>query len=369
MRMQRPGKNLVVLLLALAGLGWLGTRWLGARARAERQDWPDAEGLVWLPPPRAATTVAMGYRQLWADINWARVLVYYSQERRERPTFQYRYLTRFLDNIVALDPKFKRVYEWATYAVTFQGGTLKAEEHRLSLPYLERAMKEFPDTYRFFWLAGLRYYIYLESDDPAERRRMREHGAALIERAMHKPDAPTNITTLAAGLRTQLGQHERALDNLRQVIMTTEDPEAQKTLIQTYRNLAGKEFPEEATRAKAELQRGWMAELPFASPNMYVALGDRPAATFDLEALVAEQDLFSKLLEEPATEDEALDAADAGGEPTTDASNAGSQPPESANAGGEPATDAANDGSEPARGAAGSADAPAQRGATATPVP
>jgi tetratricopeptide (TPR) repeat protein len=324
-RMQRPAKSLVLLLLALAGLGWLGTRWLGARARAERQDWPDAEGLVWLPPPRAAAAVAMGYRQLWADINWARVLVYYSQERRERPTFQYRYLTRFLDNIIALDPKFKRVYEWATYAVMFQGGTLKAEEHRLSLPYLERAMKEFPDTYRFFWLAGLRYYIYLKSDDPAEQRRMREHGAALIERAMHKPDAPTNITTLAASLRTELGQHERALDNLRQVIMTTDDPKAQETLIQKYRALAGKEFPEEATRAKDELQRGWMRELPFAPPNMYVVLGDRPPATFDFEALAAEQDVFSALLNEPAPDQKELDAADASDEPAPDATGAGSK--------------------------------------------
>ncbi|HWN68439.1 MAG TPA: hypothetical protein VNM90_12445, partial [Haliangium sp.] len=67
--MQRTGNSLVVLLLvlAVAGAGWLGTHGLGARARAEREAWPEGEGLVWLPPPRAAPIVAMGYRQLWAD--------------------------------------------------------------------------------------------------------------------------------------------------------------------------------------------------------------------------------------------------------------------------------------------------------------
>ena len=59
--MQRTGNSLVVLLLvlAVAGAGWLGTHGLGARARAEREAWPEGEGLVWLPPPRAAPIVAM----------------------------------------------------------------------------------------------------------------------------------------------------------------------------------------------------------------------------------------------------------------------------------------------------------------------
>jgi hypothetical protein len=341
--MQRTGKSLMVLLVAVAAAGWLGAHGLGARARAERESWPEGEGLVWLPPPNAAPIVAMGYRQLWADMDWARMLVYYGLERRETKTFQYRYLTRFLDNIIALDPKFKRVYDWAAYAVLFQGGTVKAEEYRLSMRYLERAMQEFPDTYRFFWLAGTRYYIYLPTDDPAEKRRYHERAAMLMEQAMRRPDAPSDLTTYVAGLRTQLGQHERALNDLREVIMTTEDPEAQQRLIEVYRTAAGKEFPEEATRAKVELQRGWMEQMPFASPHMYIVLGDRPPRVIDLEALAAEQSVFSTLLDEPAPQqDEAPDQ-----EPD-EAAGAGAPPPGGASAG---------------------AQAPAQRGAPATPVP
>jgi hypothetical protein len=309
--MQRTGKNLLVLLVtvALASACWLGTRGLGAQARTQREAWPEAEGLVWLPPPQAAPILAMGYRQLWADINWSRLLVYYGSNWSEDVSFRFRYLMRFLDNVIALDPKFKRVYEWGSYAVTFQGGRVELEEYELSVRYLERGMQEFPDHWRYFWLAGIRYYIDLESEDPAEQRRLREHGAALIEQAMHKPDAPENMALLAAGLRSDLGQHERALDNLRQIILTTDNAEAQEKLIQTYRGLAGKEFPEEATRAKLELQRGWMAELPFASPDMYVVLGDRPPAAIDVYALAAEQSVFSALIAEDAPEDEAGEAS------------------------------------------------------------
>lgn len=354
--MQRTGKSLVALLVAMvmAGVGWLGAHGLSARARAERETWPEGEGLVWLPPPRAAPIVAMGYRQLWADIDWARALVYYGLNRRDSATYQFRYLTRFLDNIIALDPKFKRVYDWGAYALLFQGGTVKAEEYRLSMPYLERAMQEFPDSYRFFWLAGIRYYIYLETDDPAEKRRYHERAAMLMEQAMRKPDAPRDLAMYAVGLRTQLGQHQRALHDLREVIMTTEDPEAQEQLIDAYRTMVGKEFPEEATRAKAELQRGWMEQMPFASPHLYVALGDRPPRAIDLDALAAEQSLFSALFDEPAPVEEPPEAP-----PEAPPEEPREAPDDAAGTGGESAPTGAETG----------AQAPAQRGAPATPVP
>lgn len=339
-RLSRRIRPLLVGLL-VAALCWLGARAVGAHAQDAQRTWPEGEGLVWLPPPRAAPVVAMGYRQLWVDVNWARLLVYFGTHQREDASFRFRYLTRFLDNIIALEPKFERVYEWASYAVTYQGGTAEPEEYALSVRYLEQAMQQFPDGYRYFWLAGIRYYMDLESDDPEEQRRLRERGAMLIEQAMQKPDAPANIAELAAGLRTKLGQHERALENLRQVILATEDPKKQEKLIATYRQMAGKEFPEEATRAKAELQRSWMRELPFASPSLYLILGDRPAAAFDLDALAAQPDVVGALLAEPA---EPADEPPAG--ESLDAT-----------------------GSEPPAGATGDTRAPADRGAGATPVP
>ena len=338
----RTSRTALPLLASLlvAGACWLGASGLGARARSLQETWPRGEELVWLPPPQAAPILAMGYRQLWADVTWARVLVYYGTNSREDASYSFRYLTRFLDNIIALDPKFERVYEWASYAVTYQGGTVKPEEYVLSARYLEQAMKQFPDRYRHFWLAGIRYYMDMESSDPAEKRRLRERGAALIEQAMLKPDAPANIAELAAGLRTQLGQHERALENLRAVILSTENPKTQATLIEAYKKMAGKAFPDEAAQAKAELQKRWLAELPFAPIHTYILLGDRPAPTVDLETLVTGKDLFSTLLEEP----EATAEPEATGEPEDTAGDAG---------------EATAPGTEVQK--------PAQRGATATP--
>jgi hypothetical protein len=362
--------------LLLAGALWLGASGLGARARSLQETWPRGEELVWLPPPQAAPILAMGYRQLWADVTWARVLVYFGTNAREDVNYRFRYLTRFLDNILALDPKFRRVYEWASYAVTYQGGTVEPEEYELSVRYLERAMKVYPDHWRYFWLAGIRYYMDLESSDPAEQRRLRERGAALIEAAMLKPDAPTNIAELAAGLRTKLGQQERALENLRAVIMSTEDPEKQARLIATYKQMAGKAFPDEAAQAKAELQQRWIEELPFTPAHMYILLGDRPAPTVDIETLLAETDVLGTLLEEPEAAEEATDAEPEAAEEADAAAAPGTaeKPADAAAAPGDATAPGTAEKPADAAGAPGDATAPgtavqkpAQRGAAATP--
>ena len=278
-------------MAALAVVLWLGAQTLGQAARDQRANWPRSEDYVYLlPSPEAAPVVWAGYRELFADVYWAFALVYYGSSLVGEADF--RYLERFIDNVLALDGKFKRVYQWASYAVMFQDEQATQDEHRLSVKYLERGIKAFPDDYEFFWAAGIRYFLDLHSDDPAERRRFRERGAELIEQAMRKPNAPTALATFAASLRMKLGQKQRALHDLREMILLTEDREAQEVLIQRYNRLSRQQFPAEAQRAKDDFRRRWQRELPFASPSMYILLGDRPDAVIDFEALATDRDLF-----------------------------------------------------------------------------
>jgi len=55
---------------------------------------------------------------------------------------------------------------------------------------------------------------------------------------MRKPDAPQDLATQAATIRTKLGQHERAIDNLREMIMTTDNERARKKMLRRLALLA-----------------------------------------------------------------------------------------------------------------------------------
>ncbi|MEM9490752.1 MAG: hypothetical protein AAGC55_16510 [Myxococcota bacterium] len=268
-------------------------------ARGDRASWPlpvesCVGGVPPLLPPELAPIVYADYRQVSADAMWASALVYYGSSLVGDADF--RCLKLYLDNVLALDPRFYRVYRWAAYAVTFQNEQATQDEYRLSVDYLERGMEAFPDDYEFFWVAGIRYFLDLYSPDPDERRRLRERGAELIEQAMRKPNAPRALGTFAASLRMKLGQKERALQSLLEMIMLTESERARQVLIARYQAIAKTDFPDEARRVREQFERSWQRELPYASPHLYVILGDRPSAIIDFDQLATSRDLFGAQL-------------------------------------------------------------------------
>jgi tetratricopeptide (TPR) repeat protein len=288
---QRP--LTVALGIAAAGLLWTGGQALQASALEDRARWPRSEDLVLLPPPELAPIVYLGYREAAADVTWSRALVYYGSTKAEGS--DYRYLEKFVDNVIALDPRFKRVYRWAAYAVTFKEDVAKPEEFRKSLEYLEKGMAEFPDDYELFWIAGMRYYLDLRTDDDAERQRNKEHGAELIERAMRKPNAPPDLATLAATFRTRIGQKERAIRELREMILVTDNEKAQEKMVDRLRTLMAEgdaALVDEMLRAKVDFEARWQADMPWVPRTLYLILGPTPPAAIDLAALAVDRDLI-----------------------------------------------------------------------------
>ena len=253
-------------------------------ALEERATWPRTEDYaIFLPSPEAAPIIYAGFREVAADITWVRLLVYYGTSMIGEA--DYRYLELFIDNVIALDPMFERAYSWAMRAVTYRHARATQDEFQKSLAYARKGMDMFPDNYEFFFEAGIlcTHDIYVE--DPDELRRYRELGADYIDQAARRPDAPTNLATLAAALRTKLGQKQRALRNLREMILITENKKAREVLLQRYRDIAKQAFPDEARRAMEALDEAWRREVPYAGPSMYILLGDRPAPIIDLDAL------------------------------------------------------------------------------------
>jgi hypothetical protein len=295
----------VALLLPLALVAWLASQALAHRVNQERDSWPRTESYVVLPPARLAPILSLGYRELWADITWCRGLVYYGSSLTGETDL--RYLETFIDNIIALDPQFKRVYRWAAYAVTFKESGKKVNvqaatqaEFESSVRYLERGIEAFPDGYELYWLAGLRYWLDLRPDDPVLRQHYKERGAELVEEAMRKKDAPKDLATLAASLRTKLGQKRRALRDLKEMVLSTDDEEARKKLLQRVGYLASTDVMDELAAARTAFDQAWQANLPAAPPDLMVILGPRPSRQIDFRKLAADRDLFGA--EEDPTE-------------------------------------------------------------------
>ena len=286
---------------------WISLLWFGARAMqadalSQRAQWAPELQTKSVPPRGTAPFLALGYTEAAADAYWAVTLGYYGSSIRGDES--YRYLESLIDTVIDLDPHFEPIYEWAPYAVTHNGkdGTATQKEIRLSIRYLERAMTIFPDRYEFPWTAGQRYFFDLQSPTPEQQRKDRARGAALVEIAVNRPDAPEDLANNAAFMHSKLGQEQRALAILREKVLTTHDKTVRDELLARLRYYDQSGAADEIAAAEKrfrDLHRRYLRDGP---EDLFVIIGPKPSAIIDFDKLATRHDLFGSTDRSPATE-------------------------------------------------------------------
>ncbi|MDB4963030.1 MAG: hypothetical protein JWP01_3029 [Myxococcales bacterium] len=245
------------------------------------------------PSPTAAPFVALGYREVAADVLMVRLIgyfgAYYDTEAEA--------IASLSEAIVALDPTFRKVYDIGPNAMTIAERGVNQSIYLRSLALLERGMKEFPASWQLPMLAGQIYIQDLQTKDEAEQRAWVERGVLLVESAIRKPNAPIESAEFASFIRTKLGQRDRAIQGLRELLLVTDDPRAReglmKRLLQIEDGDAG-EIASELIQAKARFEKEWLRDRPAVKPSMYLLIGPRIERGFDLTDLATGgQDLIS----------------------------------------------------------------------------
>ena len=232
------------------------------------------------PSPTAAPILALGYREMAADLMFVRMVGYFPDRDSEPEA-----TAAIAEAIVALDPQFRRAYEFGAIALTDARRSQNLALQLRAIALLERGASQFPTSYRFPMLAGQIYIGDLATDDPAQRRQWNEKGTLLLESASRKPGAPAGIGMIVAGMRTKLGQHQRAIASLRELFQITTDAQARREILT---KLAGLEASTNAGELAAELlerrrrfEEQWKRERPSLPVTMFILIGPRIAPGFD----------------------------------------------------------------------------------------
>ncbi|MBE7454402.1 MAG: hypothetical protein HS111_37785 [Kofleriaceae bacterium] len=283
------------LPLALAVAALLGARGLGAHANATRATWPTTADLPYAPAPAAAPYVTLGYREAAADLLWIRAIGYVGGDD-DRASGS----LALVRGIAALDPRFERVYAFGAIAVTAVGAGATRADMLGILDVLARGMAEFPDNCKIPLHAGQIYTIDLDTEDPAEKERWQLEGARLLERSVRIPGCPQNVATFAAHLRSQLGQREKAIRDLRELITYTDSAQERQKLVDKLAQLLEGDAAALAYELEVEKRRfedAWKATRPEVPPTMYLLLGPPLAPAFRLDDLAVDRDLIGT--EEP----------------------------------------------------------------------
>ncbi|KAB2901484.1 MAG: hypothetical protein F9K40_08480 [Kofleriaceae bacterium] len=281
------------VLAALASI--LGARTFGEHANQTRANWPKSIDLPFAPSAGSAPYVSLGYREMLADMLWIRAIGYVGgDDDRAAGT------RALVEAIVALDPRFERVYPFTGAALSALGTAPSEDDLLASIRILERGMEEFPDNCKLPLLAGQVYTVELESDDPEKVQRWQLEGARYLERAVRLQGCPKDVGTFVAHLRTKLGQREKAVRDLRELIAYTDNPKDRQALVDKLAELEERDAAAVAYELEIEKQRfenAWQATRPEVTPTMYLLLGPPLSPSFRLEDLAVDRDLIGS--EEP----------------------------------------------------------------------
>jgi hypothetical protein len=254
-----------------------------ARIAAEREAPRVLADEPYAPAPDTAPLVALGYRELCADLLFLRLKGYFGGRESTADG-----IASLVEAILALDPRFHRFYEWGARAITLASRGVDNAAALRAIAVLDAGAQQFPDDWKLPYLAGEIYTQDLKTSDPVQRRAWDERGTLLTESAIRKPNAPSEAATWAATMRTRLGQHQRAVDGLREMLLVTEDDQARGRLLAKLADLehdAASEVAAELLEARHRFEAAWYATRPAVPASMYLLLGRPLSPRFDLAEL------------------------------------------------------------------------------------
>jgi hypothetical protein len=270
-------KPLVAVAIGVLAIG-------GARFAREAAG-SSSEGIdePYAPSAASAPIVTLGYREMFADLFWVRLTGYFGG-----PDSTADGVASLTEAIVALDPRFYRPYEFGSRAMTIAQHGVTQESYKRALAILETGIEQFPTDWKLPILAGQIYTQDLETTDPAQRRAWDERGTLLTESAIRKPGAPTDAATWVAFMQTKLGQRERAIKDLRELILVTRDERSRRALVEKLAKLVDSDSSEVAAEVFEERKRfdsKWKRDRPMIPPEMYILLGPHITPGFDMTDL------------------------------------------------------------------------------------
>jgi tetratricopeptide (TPR) repeat protein len=172
---------------------------------------------LWLQSGPVANRLALGFRNLAADIYWMRAVVYYGGKRRasaEVPAVQANFsqLYPLLDLVTSLDPNFRVAYRFGAIFLTeaYPSGPGRPD---LAIALLQRGVDHDPGRWEYMEDIGFVHYWWLKDYQQA---------AAWFTRAGEQPGAPAWLAPLAATTLAQGGDRQSSRFLWTQLLQSTD---------------------------------------------------------------------------------------------------------------------------------------------------
>jgi hypothetical protein len=282
-RSPRSSAPWVVLLLGALVFGVVRFQ---PRLAAETAAVKAREDVYLFPPPAELRAATLGYVAAATDLLWAKLLVEYGTHWSEKRPFPD--LNRYLDAIIALDPKYKLFYDFVDTFLVFRPVHGTEDDARAARAYLERGIQALPYDPEV-WVHYGQFIAFMAPSwltSDAEREKWREEGAVAL---VHAGDLGADVDkTLVAStmLSRRFGENDAAIRALSRLYAVADDPAKRAEISARLELLQASRQRDAAQTIIETIENQWRHELPFLTRGEFLLLGPKtdPASCAGLPA-------------------------------------------------------------------------------------
>lgn len=274
----------ILLVLCFAGPLVLAIDHIRGQAQGHYSATQRYEDVYYLPPPDYLKAFSLGYREALADAIWMKALVYFGEELVHRGDVTNVY--HYTDAMLALDPRFKKVYHWVAVTSIYRPGRVGKEDVYKAIAYLKQGARLFPDDGELAWDLGATYSFELPPllATKAEGDQARRDGLEYLELAALRGAGPAWLGLQAATQLGHLGKTEQALRHLEEVYATTTDLALREQIEIRISRLRSAAYAEAFRHSNEELSAARAKHYPYLDDTLYLLVGPRPP--FDGDSLL-----------------------------------------------------------------------------------
>jgi tetratricopeptide (TPR) repeat protein len=241
------------------------------------------EDVYYLPPPDWMVLFSLGHREAMAGLVWLRALIYFGEELQHRG--QVDNLYNYTDAMLALDPHFKRVYQWVASTSLYRTGDIEADDARRAIRYLEQGVRMYPDDGELAWTLGATYLYELPALLPMEERaEPRRRGLEHLQVAARLGAGPPWLVLSTATELGRLGQREQEIAHLQEVYDQISDRSVKEQIELRLSGLRDAAFSEALRQTYEEIEAARATHFPYLDRELFLLVGPRPP--FDGRALL-----------------------------------------------------------------------------------
>jgi len=244
---------------------------LNRRYDAARRTLDDAS----IPTPVVARLISLGHTEWMTDVLWVNATLYYGETLVAH--LPARYISRYTDTMIALDPAFRRSYAWGAQALTMRTVASTREDIERAGAFLRRGVDRFPSDpelhLQYGFNRAFEMTTYARRQSP-EWRSLRALGAEHLRFAAAAAYGPPWLPLTASGLLRAADRDRDSVLVLIDGLLHTDDPSTVSLIEGRLLELLRDREDDPLSTAALDTVRARRASHAWMSPTLHLFVGD-----------------------------------------------------------------------------------------------